>query len=236
MPKNLWKYLGFIFNRKLSFHQHIDYYLNKAISTVKCMKLLGNLLCGIILTQSVYSIGAASYPSHYMAINYGSITMPLYCTIWKSCGKCKEELLYGYLELLKHLQLKALKWLQELFPSNYTFKNSWIDHNYIHSLYPLTTLFEHLWMIFLVRPFTNIQPHSTISPVAKGLLSKVIWSIQTTKCMEFFLHFLLCTQNFFWVLESLTIFQTAFLSTYLIKKKKMIQSAFNNFVIRRVCG
>jgi len=38
-PKNLWKYLGFIFDRKLTFHQHIDFYSNKAISTVKCMKL-----------------------------------------------------------------------------------------------------------------------------------------------------------------------------------------------------
>ena len=46
-PKNTWKYLGFIFDWKLSFHQHIDDYLNKAISTVKCMKLLGNLSWGI---------------------------------------------------------------------------------------------------------------------------------------------------------------------------------------------
>ena len=42
-PKDSWKYLGFIFDRKLTFHQHINYYSNKAISTVKCMKLLGNL-------------------------------------------------------------------------------------------------------------------------------------------------------------------------------------------------
>ena len=41
-PKDLWKSLGFIFDQKLMFHQHIDFYLNKAISTVKCMKLLGN--------------------------------------------------------------------------------------------------------------------------------------------------------------------------------------------------
>ena len=40
--KNSWKYLGFIFNQKLTFHQHIDFYSNKAISTVKYMKLLGN--------------------------------------------------------------------------------------------------------------------------------------------------------------------------------------------------
>jgi len=41
-PKNTWKYLGFIFDRKLSFHQHINFYSNKAMSTVKCMKILGN--------------------------------------------------------------------------------------------------------------------------------------------------------------------------------------------------
>ena len=41
-PKNSWKYLGFIFNQKLIFHQHINFYSNKAISTVKCMKLLRN--------------------------------------------------------------------------------------------------------------------------------------------------------------------------------------------------
>ena len=40
--KNSWKYLGFIFDWKLTFHQHVDFYLNKAISTVKCMRLLGN--------------------------------------------------------------------------------------------------------------------------------------------------------------------------------------------------
>jgi len=46
-PKDSWKYLGFIFDRKLSFHKHIDYYANKAMSTVKCIKLLGNSLQGI---------------------------------------------------------------------------------------------------------------------------------------------------------------------------------------------
>jgi len=41
-PKNSWKYLGFIFNKKLTFHQHIDFYSNRAISSIRCMKLLGN--------------------------------------------------------------------------------------------------------------------------------------------------------------------------------------------------
>jgi len=40
--KNTWKYLGFIFDHKLNFKNHIDFYTNKAIFTIKCMKLLGN--------------------------------------------------------------------------------------------------------------------------------------------------------------------------------------------------
>ena len=47
LSSNTWKYLGFIFNRKLTFHQYIDFYTNKAISIVKCMKLLSNSSHGI---------------------------------------------------------------------------------------------------------------------------------------------------------------------------------------------
>ena len=51
VPKNTWKYLGFIFDRKLSFYQYIDFYCNRAIFTVKCMRIVGNSLHGIIPTQ-----------------------------------------------------------------------------------------------------------------------------------------------------------------------------------------
>jgi len=51
LPKDTWKYLGFIFNRKLNFRNHIDFYANKAISTIKYMKLLDNSLRGINLLQ-----------------------------------------------------------------------------------------------------------------------------------------------------------------------------------------
>ena len=46
-PKSTWKYLGFIFDRKLSFYQHIDFYANKTISTVKCMNILRNSVCDL---------------------------------------------------------------------------------------------------------------------------------------------------------------------------------------------
>jgi len=42
-PKDTWKYLDFIFDRKLTFYQHINHYSNKVILMVKYMKLLGNL-------------------------------------------------------------------------------------------------------------------------------------------------------------------------------------------------
>jgi len=50
-PKKNWKYLGFIFDRKLSFHQYVNFYVNKAISTIKSMKMLGNLSRGLIPCQ-----------------------------------------------------------------------------------------------------------------------------------------------------------------------------------------
>ena len=46
-PKDTWKYLGFIFNRKLSFCYHINFYINKVILTVKYMKILGNSIRGL---------------------------------------------------------------------------------------------------------------------------------------------------------------------------------------------
>jgi len=47
LPKETWRYLGFIFDHKLTFRSHIDFYANKAISTIKCIKLLGNSSRGI---------------------------------------------------------------------------------------------------------------------------------------------------------------------------------------------
>ena len=47
LSKDTWRYLDFIFDQKLTFRSHIDFYTNKVISTVKCIKLLGNLLKSI---------------------------------------------------------------------------------------------------------------------------------------------------------------------------------------------
>ena len=47
LPKDTWRYLGFIFDYKLTFRNYINFYFNKVISTIKCMKLLGNSTRGI---------------------------------------------------------------------------------------------------------------------------------------------------------------------------------------------
>ncbi|PPQ93397.1 hypothetical protein CVT25_004113, partial [Psilocybe cyanescens] len=41
-PKLYWQYLGFYFDRKLTFTEHVRYYSTKALSTVKAMKMLGS--------------------------------------------------------------------------------------------------------------------------------------------------------------------------------------------------
>jgi len=50
-PKNSWRYLGFFFNKKLIFQQHVDFYANKVLLTIKCMKMLGNSSQDLIPTQ-----------------------------------------------------------------------------------------------------------------------------------------------------------------------------------------
>jgi len=46
-PKPIWQYLGFFFDRKLSFCHHCHYYTTKSLSTVKAMKLLDNSSRGL---------------------------------------------------------------------------------------------------------------------------------------------------------------------------------------------
>ena len=48
--KDILKYLSFIFNKKLSFHQHICLYTNKVLFTIKNMKMLSNLYRELLLT------------------------------------------------------------------------------------------------------------------------------------------------------------------------------------------
>jgi hypothetical protein len=46
-PKTYWRYLGFFFDRKLTFVEHLRFYTTKALTTVMAMRMLGNASRGL---------------------------------------------------------------------------------------------------------------------------------------------------------------------------------------------
>ncbi|KAJ3518375.1 hypothetical protein NMY22_g13710 [Coprinellus aureogranulatus] len=46
-PKKFWRYLGFYFDQRLTFAEHIRYYSTKALTTVMAMRMLGNSTRGL---------------------------------------------------------------------------------------------------------------------------------------------------------------------------------------------
>ena len=77
-PKNMWKYLGFVFNRKTFFHWHIQFYSNKVFSTVKEMNMLGNSIRDLLLTTKNYSIECMFCQLHSIDYLYGILRMLYY--------------------------------------------------------------------------------------------------------------------------------------------------------------
>ena len=99
-PKEIWHYLGFIFNRKLMFRQHINFYANKVLSTIKCMKMLGNLSRGLIPTQK-----------WCLHISYTLFIVLYRFQLWYYN---KVQLVYLLKELRK-MQIKATIWILGAF-------------------------------------------------------------------------------------------------------------------------
>jgi hypothetical protein len=46
-PGTTWQYLGFFFDRALTFQEHTKCYTNKALTTVRAMLALGNSVRGL---------------------------------------------------------------------------------------------------------------------------------------------------------------------------------------------
>ena len=110
-PKNTWHYLGFFFDQKLSFYQHINFYANKAILTVKCMKMLSNSTRGLNPLQKRHL-----YRSYILPITFYSSQLqyynniPLYYPL-KSLRKIQQRVaLYitGVFHTLPSIGVKAI--------------------------------------------------------------------------------------------------------------------------------
>jgi len=102
-PKDSWKYLGFIFNQKLNFHQHINFYSNKAISTVKCMKLLGNSSRDINPIQK--------------CLLYRCCILPIMLYGFQLWFYNKAPLLY-HMKILDKMQRRAMIWILGTFKTS----------------------------------------------------------------------------------------------------------------------
>ena len=115
-PKDSWKYLGFIFDQKLNFHQHINFYSNKAIFTVKCMKLLGNLSRGINPIQKhllyrYYILPIALYSFQLWFYNKASFSYHM-----KILGKMQRRATIWILDAFKTSSLEGLEAIMGLIP------------------------------------------------------------------------------------------------------------------------
>ena len=114
--KNLWKYLGFIFNRKLMFHQHINFYSNRVISSVKCIKLLGNSLYSISLLQKrlLYRCYILSITLYSFQLWFYNHTLLLYP--FKALNKMQRRAATWILGAFKTSLTEGIEALAELIP------------------------------------------------------------------------------------------------------------------------
>ena len=74
-PSERWRYLGFFFTPTLDFSFHVQFYTNKAFSTIRACAMLGN---------SVRGIGPRQHAHAYQACVLSVLTygLPLWYTLW----------------------------------------------------------------------------------------------------------------------------------------------------------
>jgi len=104
-PNLYWRYLGFYFDRKLLFHEHVRFYSTKALSLVKAMKMLGSSTRGL--------------PPREKHLLYHSCVLPIATygyRLWFFNGaQCKKAL-----SSLKTMQCKAAIWITGAFSTSPT--------------------------------------------------------------------------------------------------------------------
>ena len=144
LPKTSWQYLSFLFNWKLTFQHHIDFYTNKAISTVKCMKMLGNLLREINSLQKIklYKCCVLSIMLYRFLLWYYN----------------KAPINY-YLSILHKIQRRAALWISDTF---YTSPITEIKAT--SSLIPIHLHLKKLYERFLLRE-SSLSPNHIINSI-----------------------------------------------------------------------
>jgi len=137
--KPMWWYLGFYFDQKLLFHPYIDFYLNKAISTIKCMKMLGNLSRGLssIQKRCLYIccvLPITLYRFQLWYYNKASLDYPLH--------------------ILRKMQQRAALWISGAFQTSST-----TGVKTILGLMPIHLQLKKFYKRFYLRGFSLLSNH-----------------------------------------------------------------------------
>ena len=138
-PKDSWKYLGFFFDWKLTFCQHIDFYSNKAISMVKYIKLLGNLSHGISPIQKQQL--------------YRCCVLPIALYGFQLWFYNKAPMVY-HIKLLNKMQRRAAIWILGAFKTS-----SLEGIKAIVGIIPIKFHLQKLTKHSLIRPFKLPENH-----------------------------------------------------------------------------
>ena len=157
--KESWKYLGFIFDRKLMFYQHIDHYSNKAISSVKYMKLLGNLSWGINPIQKCQLYRCCILPITLYSFQLWFYNKAPFLYHMKILGKMQRRATIWILKAFKTLPTESIKAIARIIPIKFHLQKL-IKRS---QLWPLSLPSNHLIRSFMYDPFNSSKkftPHS----------------------------------------------------------------------------
>jgi hypothetical protein len=151
-PKPFWRYLGFFFDRKLTFHEHVRFYSTKAFSSVKAMKMLGSSTRGLEPKEK--------------RLLYRSCVIPIATygyRLWFFDGaRCK-----GAMKLLGQMQRKAALWITGAFSTS---PGPGVEA--LAGLLPFHLLLERLNSRAILRAGTLSETHPVRSLLAGHMLGK----------------------------------------------------------------
>ncbi|CAA7270843.1 unnamed protein product [Cyclocybe aegerita] len=151
-PKTYWRYLGFYFDHRLTFHEHVHYYATKAFTTVQAMRMLGNSTRGLLPKQRCLLYRSCVVP----IATYG------YC-LWYFNGACNK----GAMNQLKRMQQKAALWITGAFCTSPTG-----GLEALMGLIPVYLMLKKLATHAVYRVATLSDTHPLLSMLGKRLLKR----------------------------------------------------------------